>query len=129
MGGESSLHQPAPVRHTELSLCRGVRRGGHIALCTFGTDPGRPGGPGQLTATALNQRELGLFLGASVQARRHRELPDKALRALLGEGRVGRLQDEEGPTPCRHLLVAGAPGGAGKGSPLRRLFKYSPWPV
>jgi hypothetical protein len=93
-----------------------------IALCTFGTNPGRPGGPGQLTATALTQRGLGLFLGASVQARRHRELSDKALTPLLGEGRVRRLQDEEGPTPCRHLLVAGAPGGAGKGRPLPTVF-------
>jgi hypothetical protein len=90
---------------------------------------GRPGGPGQLTATALTQRGLGLFLGASVQARRHRVLSAKALTPLLGEGRARQLQDEVVPTVCRHLLVAGAPGGAGKGSPLRRLFKYSPWPV
>jgi len=56
-------------------------------------------------------------------------LSDKALTPLLGEGRVRRLQEAAGPTVCRHLLVAGAPGGAGKGGPLRTLFKYSPWPV
>jgi hypothetical protein len=50
-----------------------------------------PGGPGQLTATALTQRELALFLGASVQARRHRELSAKALTPVLGEGRVRQL--------------------------------------
>jgi hypothetical protein len=90
---------------------------------------GRPGGPGQLTATALTQRELALFLGASVQARRHRELSAKALTSLLGEGRVRRLQDEVGPTPFRRLLVAGAPGGAGKGRPLRTVFYNPPRPV
>ena len=90
---------------------------------------GRPGGPGQLTATALTQRELALFLGASVQARRHRVLSAKALTPPLGEGRVRRLQEEAGPTLYRHLLVAGAPGGAGKGRPLRAVFENSPRPV
>jgi hypothetical protein len=82
---------------------------------------GRPGGPGQLTATALTRRELALFLGASVQARRHRELSAKALTPPLGEGRVRRLQKEAGPALCRRLLVAGAPG-AEKGRPLRAVF-------
>jgi hypothetical protein len=109
---------------------------GHIAPCAFGTGPaGGPTAPAtalagrQLTATALTRRELALFLGASAQARRHRVLSDKALTPVLGERRVRRLQEAAGPTPFRHLLVAGAPGGAGKGSPLRTLFKYSPWPV
>jgi hypothetical protein len=69
---------------------------------------GRPGGPGQLTATALTQRELALFLGASAQASRHRVLSAKALTPLRGEGRVRRPQEEAGPTPFRHLLAAGA---------------------
>jgi hypothetical protein len=72
--------------------------------------------------TALTQRELALFPGASAQARRRRDLSDKALTPPLAEGRVGRLQEAAGPTPCRHLLVAGAPGGAGKGRPLRTVF-------
>jgi hypothetical protein len=105
-----------------VSSCRSARRVGHIDLCAFGTGPGRPGGPGQLTATALTRRELALFLGASVQAHRHRELSDKALTPPLGEGHVRRLWEEVGPTVCRHLLVAGAPGGAGKGRPLRTVF-------
>jgi hypothetical protein len=83
----------------------------------------------KLTVAAVTQRELGLYLGASAQARRHRELSDKALTPLLGEGRARRLQEAAGPTVCRQLLVAGAPGWAGKGSPLRTLFTYSPWPV
>jgi hypothetical protein len=37
---------------------------------------------------ALTRRELGLFLGAGAQARRHRELSDKARTPPLGEGRV-----------------------------------------
>ena len=94
----------------------------HRPLCVRDGPGGRPGGPGQLTATALTQRELALFLGASVQARRHRELSAKALTPPLGEGRVRRLQEAAGPTVCRHLLVAGAPGGAGKGRPLRTVF-------
>ena len=89
---------------------------------------GRPGGPGQLTATALTQRELALFLGASVQARRHRVLSAKALTPPLGEGRVRRLQEEAGPTLYRHLLVAGAPDGAGKGHPFRQFSKTHPGP-
>jgi hypothetical protein len=68
-------------------------------------------------------------LSARVECARHRLLSVKALRPLLGEGRVRRLQEEAGPTVCRHLLLARPPGGAGKGGPLRRLFKYSPWPV
>ena len=83
----------------------------------------------QLTATALARREPALFLGASVQARRHRELSAKALTPLLGEGRVRELQEAAGPTPYRHLLVAGAPDGAGKGHPLRTVFYNSPRPV
>ena len=79
--------------------------------------------------TALTQRELALFLGASAQARRHRELSDKALTPLLGEGRVRQLQDEVGPTTFRHLVVSGAPDGAGKYRPLRAIFAYSPRPV
>jgi hypothetical protein len=78
--------------------------------------------------TAVTQRELALFLGASVQARRHRELSAKALTPLLGEGRVRRLQEAAGPTPFRHLLVAGAPGGAGKGHPFRQFSKTHPGP-
>ena len=76
----------------------------------------------QLSVTAVTQRELALFLGASVQARRHREVSDKALTPLLGEGRVRRLQKEAGPAPFRRLLVAGAPDGAGKGRPFRAVF-------
>jgi hypothetical protein len=72
--------------------------------------------------TAVTRRQLALFLGASVHARRHRDLSDKALTPLLGEGRVRELQEEAGPTPFRHLLVAGAPDGAGKGRPLRTVF-------
>jgi hypothetical protein len=68
-------------------------------------------------------------LAARVECVPHRVLPAKALTPLLGEGRARRLQAAAGPTPFRHLLVAGAAGGAGKGSPLRRLFTYSPWPV
>ena len=113
-----------------------VGAAGPIALCAFGTGPaGGPAAPATalagrpLTVTALTQRAPGLYLGASAQARRHRELADKALTPLLGEGRVRQLQEEVGPTVCRHLVVSGAPGGAGKGHPLRTLFKYSPWPV
>ena len=89
---------------------------------------GRPGGPGQLTATALTQRELALFLGASVQARRHRVLSAKALTPPLGEGRVRRLQEEAGPAPFRRLVVSGAPGGAGKGRPFGQFSKTHPGP-
>ena len=89
---------------------------------------GRPGGPGQLTATALTQRELALFLGASVQARRHRELSAKARTPLLGEGRARQLQEEAGPTLSRPLVVSGAPDGAGKGRPLGTIFSYRPRP-
>jgi hypothetical protein len=52
----------------------------------------------------------------------HRLLSAQALTPLLGEGRARRLQEAAGPTPFRHLLVAGAPGGAGKGRPLRTVF-------
>ena len=76
----------------------------------------------QLTATALTQRELALFLGASAQARRRRELSDKALTPLLGEGRVRQPQEELGPTPFRHLVVSGAPDGAGKSSPDQTIL-------
>jgi hypothetical protein len=68
-------------------------------------------------------------LSARVECVCHRLLSAKALTPLLGEGRARQLQDEVGPALCRHLLVAGAPDGAGKGSPLWTLFKYSPWPV
>jgi hypothetical protein len=64
--------------------------------------------------TALTQRELALFLGASAQARRHRELSDKALTPLLGEGRAWQLREAAGAAPFRHLVVSGAPVGAGK---------------
>ena len=57
-----------------------------------------------------------------MQALRHRELSAKALTPLLGEGRVRRLQEEVGPTPFRHLVVGGAPDGAGKGRPLLAVF-------
>jgi hypothetical protein len=40
----------------------------------------------------------------------------KGRAPLLGEGRVRQLQGEVGPTSFRHLVVAGAPGGAGKGA-------------
>jgi hypothetical protein len=112
------------VGHPDASSSRSVRRGGHIALCAFGTGPaGGPAAPATaLAGRPLTQRQLALFLGAGVQARRHRELSDKALTPLLGEGRVRRPQEAAGPTPYRHLLVAGAPGAAGKGRPLRTLF-------
>jgi hypothetical protein len=76
----------------------------------------------QLTVTTVTQRALGLYLGASVQARRHRKLSAKALTPLRGEGRARRLQEGRGPTPFRHLVVSGAPGGAGKVRPLRTVF-------
>jgi hypothetical protein len=93
----------------------------HRPLCVRDGPAGGPAGR-QLTATALTQRELALFLGASAQARRHRELSAKALTPLLGEGRVRRLQEGVGPALYRPLLVAGAPGGAGKGRPFRTVF-------
>ena len=99
----------------------------HRPLCVRDGPAGGPAAPAtalagrQLTATALTRRELALFLGASVQARRHRELSAKALTPPLGEGRVRRLQKEAGPALCRRLLVAGAPG-AEKGRPLRAVF-------
>jgi hypothetical protein len=102
---------------------------GPIALCAFGTGPaGGPAAPATapagrpLTATAVTRRELALFLGASAQARRHRELSDKPLTPLLGEGRVRGLKEKVGPTPFRHLVVARTPDGAGKGRPLRAVF-------
>ena len=73
---------------------------------------GRP-----LTVAAVTQRELGLYLGASAQARRHRELSAKALTPLHAEDQVRQLQKAAGPTPFRHLVVSGAPDGAGKSSP------------
>ena len=100
----------------------------HRPLCVRDGPAGGPAAPAtalagrQLTVTAVTRRELALFLGAGAQARRHRELSDKALTPPLGEGRVRRLQEAAGPTVCRHLLVAGAPGGAGKGRPLRTVF-------
>ena len=33
-------------------------------------------------------------------------------------------EEAAGPTSFRHLLVAGAPGGAGKGRPLGTIFTY-----
>ena len=71
---------------------------------------------------ALTQREPALFLGASVQARRHRELSDKALTPLHAEDQVRQLQKAAGPTPFRHLVVSGAPDGAGKSSPDRTIL-------
>jgi hypothetical protein len=76
----------------------------------------------QLTATALARREPALFLGASAQARRHRELSAKALTPPLGEGRVRQLQEAAGPTVCRHLVVSGAPDGTGKSSPDQSIL-------
>ena len=78
---------------------------------------GRP-----LTVAAVTQRELGLYLGASAQARRHRVLSAKALTPVLGEGRARRPQEAAGPTVCRHLVVSGAPDGAGKSSPDRTIL-------
>jgi hypothetical protein len=100
----------------------------------FGTNPacglaapatalaGRP-----LTVAAVTRCEPALYLQASAQARRHRELSAKALTPLLGEGRARQLQ-EAGPTPFRHLLIAGAPGGREE-SPLGTIFTYCPRPV
>jgi hypothetical protein len=61
-------------------------------------------------------------LSVRVECVPHRLLSAKALTPVLGEGRVRQLQEEVGPTVCRHLLVAGAPGGAGKGRPFRTVF-------
>jgi hypothetical protein len=61
-------------------------------------------------------------LVAQVEHSARRVLSAKALTPLLGEGRARQLQEEVGPALCRHLLVAGAPGGAGKGSPLLTVF-------
>jgi hypothetical protein len=65
----------------------------------------------QLTVTAVTQRAPGLYLGASAQARRHRELSAQALTPVLAEGRVRQLQEAAGPTLYRHLVVSGAPPG------------------
>jgi hypothetical protein len=80
----------------------------------------------QLTVAAVTRRELGLYLGASVQARRHRELSAAALTPLRAEGQVRQLQEAAGPTPFRHLVVSGAPGrrGAAKSRPLKTIFTY-----
>jgi hypothetical protein len=81
-----------------------------------------PGGPGQLIATALTQRELALFLGASVRTRRHRELSDKALTPLLGEGRARRLQEEAGADPVPPpALLPGARWHREGGPPLYKV--------
>jgi hypothetical protein len=53
-------------------------------------------------------------LAARVECVCHRLLSAQALTPLLGEGRARQLQDEVGPALCRHLLVAGAPDGAGR---------------
>jgi hypothetical protein len=100
----------------------------------------------QLTGTAVTQRELGLYLELSEQARRHRLLRDDLLARLeagamvepgplavrvecvprrvlsarvlagaLGEERVRQLRAEVEPTLHRHVVVSGAPHGAGRG--------------
>ena len=92
-----------------------ARVGSHRPLCVRDGPAGGPAAPAtdlagrQLTATALARREPALFLGASAQARRHRELSAKALTPLLGEGRVRQLQEAVEPTLYRHLVVSGAP--------------------
>ena len=45
----------------------------------------------QLTVAAVTRRELGLYLGASAQARRHRELSAKALTPLHAEDQARQL--------------------------------------
>ena len=45
----------------------------------------------QFTVTAVTQRDLALFLGASAQARRHRELSAKALTPLHAEDQARQL--------------------------------------
>jgi hypothetical protein len=47
-------------------------------------------------------------LVAQVEHSARRVLSAKALTPVLGEGRVRQLQEEVGPTVCRHLVVSGA---------------------
>jgi hypothetical protein len=54
-------------------------------------------------------------LAARVECVPRRVLSVKALAGVLGEERVRQLQDEVEPTLHRHLLVSGAPHGAGRG--------------
>jgi hypothetical protein len=47
-------------------------------------------------------------LSACIEHFARRALSVKALTPLLGEDRVRQLQEEVGPTVCRHLVILGA---------------------